>query len=87
MVIIMITEELEQSLKTSLKQHLETGEWQYIDSMLDEIFLLSRDGGQVVVVKPYPEAGDLTMAFSSLTGAFDGMESWEYAKEYGERVK
>ena len=82
----MIKEELKNLIKPNALIHMPKEDWDYLDVMFTETYLTYHEGIERVSLKPHPEAGRLSMQFSTLNGAFIELTDWDYIKKVGRRL-
>lgn len=82
----MINNELKEKIIPNLKIHLQRNDWKYVEMMFSEVYYTYFEGLGRVTLMPHPNAGDIAMQFSSLTGSFIEITSWDYIKTVGKKL-
>ena len=82
----MLKPKLKKMIIPYLKMNYDPERRKRIEERFTEVYLdTNEEVGEVVALKPL-DNDYLTMEFSTLNGAFVGMEFWGEVKERGERI-
>lgn len=82
-----IEKDIEVSIKTQIRDHMDQSDYKYIDDMFSEVYQTTVNGFDIYTLKPHPNADDIAMQFYALNGAFFEITSWSYIQKIGRRVK
>jgi len=78
--------EIRELIIPQLKLHLSKKDYDKIDYMFGEVYLIEEDGQSIFCLKPIP-AGDggenISLMFYALNGAYRDMGDWSYIKRIG----
>lgn len=74
-----------ETIKTQIKLHLRHDDYNTVDSLLSNAYLLEENGEEYICINDTggDGTGGMCMMFSTVNGTFYDTIPWEYAKQNG----
>ena len=77
-----------ETLKTQIKLHMPEEDYNSIDALLSEVYILEENGEEYICINDSggDGTGNMCMMFSTINGTLYDTIPWEYAKQNGTPV-